>query len=55
VRNAKVWAGVLGVERSTVIGGVEFDDEAEIAVFAVPAAQGRQGAVRALSAALPWL
>ncbi len=43
MRNAKVWAGVLGVERSTVVDGVEFDDEAEIAVFAVRPRKGAKG------------
>lgn len=41
--NAKVWAGVLGVERSTVIDGVEFDDQAEHAVFAVRPRKGAKG------------
>ena len=43
MRNAKVWAGVLGVERSTVIDGVEFDDEAEVAVFSVRPRKGAKG------------
>jgi transposase len=43
VRNAKVWAGVLGVERSIVIDGVEFDDETEVAVFAVRPRKGAKG------------
>jgi transposase len=43
VRNAKVWAGVLGVERSTVIDGVEFDDETEEAVFSVRPRKGAKG------------
>jgi len=32
VRNAKVWAGMFGVEKSTVVDHVEFDDEAETVV-----------------------
>jgi transposase len=43
VRNAKVWAGVLGVERSTVIDGVEFDDEIEEAIFFVRPRKGAKG------------
>jgi transposase len=43
VRNAKVWAGVLGVERSTVIDGVEFDDESEEAVVSVRPRKGAKG------------
>ncbi len=33
--NSRLWAGLLGVERSTVIDGVEFDDEAEMVVVSV--------------------
>ena len=43
MRNAKVWAGVLGVERSTVIDGVEFDDRDEVAVFSVRPRKGAKG------------
>ena len=30
MRNCTVWAGVFGVERSTVIEGMEFDDDDEL-------------------------
>ena len=43
MRNATVWAGMLGVERSTVIDGVEFDDDAEVVVVAVRARKGAKG------------
>ena len=43
MRNATVWAGVLGVENSTVIDGVEFEDESESVVVSV---RPRQGATR---------
>lgn len=43
MRNSRVWAGVLGVERSTVFDGVEFGDEAEVAVFAVRPGKGARG------------
>ena len=43
MRNAKVWAGVLGVERSTVLDGVEFDDETGVAVFSVRLRKGAKG------------
>jgi len=43
VRNATVWAGLLGVERSTVIEQVDFDDEAEIAVVQVRPRKGAKG------------
>jgi len=43
VRNSRVWAGLLGVERSTVIDGAEFDDEAQIVVVAVRPRKGAKG------------
>lgn len=43
MRNSTVWAGVLGVERSTVIDGVEFDDQDEVAVFLVRPRKGAKG------------
>ena len=38
MRNAKVWAGVLGVENLTVIEGVELEDERESVVVSVTVA-----------------
>ena len=43
MRNATVWAGMFGVESSTVIDGVEFEDESESIVVAV---RPRKGATR---------
>jgi len=40
VRNATVWAGMFGVEKSTVIDGVEFDDESESIVVSVRPRKG---------------
>jgi len=40
VRNATVWAGMFGVEKSTVIGGVEFEDESESIVVSVHPRKG---------------
>jgi transposase len=40
VRNSTVWAGMLGVERSTVIDRVGFDDEAEVVVVEVRPRKG---------------
>jgi len=55
VRNSTVWAGVLGVEKSTVIDGVEFDDQDDAGGLHRPPASGREGPVRTLSTALFWL
>ena len=43
MRNATVWAGMFGVENSTVIDGVEFEDEGESIVVSV---RPRKGATR---------
>lgn len=43
MRNSTVWAGMLGVEKGTVIGQVEFDDEAEMVVVHVRARRGTKG------------
>jgi transposase len=43
VRNATVWRGLLGVEKPTVIDGVEFDDEAETVVVRVRPRKGARG------------
>ena len=40
MRNATVWAGMFGVEKSTVIGGVEFEDESESIVVSVHPRKG---------------
>jgi len=40
VRNSTVWAGMLGVEKSTVIDGVEFEDETESIVVSVRPRKG---------------
>jgi transposase len=40
VRNATVWAGMFGVEKSTVIDGVEFEDESESIVVSVRPRKG---------------
>lgn len=43
MRNATVWAAMFGVEKSTVIDGVEFEDESESIVVSV---RPRKGAAR---------
>ncbi len=43
MRNTTVWAGMFGVEESTVIEGVEFEDESESIVVSV---RPRKGATR---------
>jgi len=40
VRNATVWAGMFGVEKSSVIDSVEFDDESESIVVSVRVRKG---------------
>ncbi len=40
MRNATVWAGMFGVEKSTVIDGVEFEDESESIVVSVRPRKG---------------
>lgn len=40
MRNARVWAGMFGVEKSTVIDGVEFEDESESVVVSVRPGKG---------------
>jgi transposase len=40
VRNATVWAGMFGVEKSTVIDGVEVEDESESIVVSVRPRKG---------------
>jgi len=40
VRNATVWAGMFGVEKSTVIDRVEFEDESESIVVSVRPGSG---------------
>ncbi len=40
MRKSKVWAGVLGVEKSTVIDRLDLDEEAKIAVFTVRVRKG---------------
>jgi transposase len=40
VRNATVWAGMFGVEKSTVIDGVEFEDDIESIVVSVRPRKG---------------
>jgi transposase len=40
VRNATVWAGMFGVEKSTVIDSVEFEDESESIVVSVHPRKG---------------
>ena len=40
MRNATVWAGMFGVEKSTVIDGVEFEDESESIVVVVRPRKG---------------
>ena len=43
MRDSTVWAGMFGVEKSTVIDGVEFEDESESIVVSV---RPRKGATR---------
>ena len=43
MRNATVRAGMFGVEKSTVIDGVEFEDDSESIVVSV---RPRKGATR---------
>jgi len=43
VRNSTVWGGLLGVEKSTVVDEVEFDDEAETVVVPVRPRKGARG------------
>ena len=43
MRDSRVWAGLLGVESSTVIDGVEFDDEAQVVVVSVRPRKGAKG------------
>ena len=52
MRNATVWAAMFGVEKSTVIDGVEFEDDSESIVVSVRSSQGREAALRGMSAAL---
>ena len=40
MRNATAWAGMFGVEKSTVIDDVEFDDESESVVVSVRPGKG---------------
>ena len=40
MRNATVWAGMFGVEKSTVIDGVEFEDGSEAVVVSVRPGMG---------------
>ncbi len=43
MRNSTVWGGLLGVEKSTVVDEVEFDDEAETVVVPVWPRKGARG------------
>ncbi len=43
MRDARVWAGLLGVERSTVVERVDFDDETQMAVVRVRPRKGAKG------------
>lgn len=43
MRNATVWAALLGVERSTVIDRLDFDDEAEMVTVHVRPRKGARG------------
>ncbi len=43
MRNSTVWSGLLGVEKSTVVDEVEFDDEAETVVVPVRPREGARG------------
>ena len=40
MRNSTVWAGMFGVEKSTVIDGIEFEDESESIVVSVHPRKG---------------
>jgi len=52
VRNSTVWSGLLGVEKSTVVDEVEFDDRGGNGGGARAAAQGREEPLRVVPAAL---
>jgi hypothetical protein len=54
VRNGRVWAGPLGVERTTV-ERVEFDENAAVLVVHARPAPGSASPVRAVPAAVPGL
>ena len=55
MRNGPVWAAMFGVEESTVIDSVEFEDQSKAIVVSVHPRKGREAALRSVSAALPWL
>ena len=40
MRNSTVWAGMFGVEKSTVIDSVEFEDDSESMVVSVRPRKG---------------
>ena len=45
----------FGVEESTVIDSVEFEDQSKAIVVSVHPRKGREAALRSVPAALPWL
>ena len=51
MRNARLWHALLGVEKTTVIEGIEFDEDAELLVAHVRPARGRGAAVGCAGAA----